>query len=123
MAFKKQKNICKNLNKKTKEIYFSKNTSNGVIGNKQFWNTVTPFLTSKGFLRNEDIAFLIGNKTVKDCHELAKEFKEYYINIVQNTLEKQPLNCKIPIIKNPLKKPLLKPINVILALNLLRNIF
>ena len=24
-------------------------------------------------------------QTVTDCHELAKEFNEYYINIVQNT--------------------------------------
>ena len=56
LAFEKQKNICKNLNKKTKKNYFSKITSNGVMGNKQFWNTVKPFLTSKGFLHNEDIA-------------------------------------------------------------------
>ena len=81
LAFKKQKNIYKNLNKKTKKNYFSKITSNGVMGNKQFWKTVKPFLTSKGFLYNEDIAYLhIGDKTVTDCNELAKEFNEYYIN-------------------------------------------
>ena len=55
------------------------------MGNKQFWNTVKPFLTSKGFLHNEDIAINIDNKTVTDCHELAKKFNEYYINIVTNT--------------------------------------
>ena len=33
LAFKKQKNICKNLNKKTKKNYFSKINSNGVMGN------------------------------------------------------------------------------------------
>ena len=85
LAFKKQKNICKNLNKKMKKNYFSKITSNGVLRNKQFWNTVKPFLTSNGFLRNEDTAFHIGDKTVTDCNELAKEFNEYYINIIQNT--------------------------------------
>ena len=37
LAFKKQKNICKNLNKKVKKNYFSKITSNGVMGNKQFF--------------------------------------------------------------------------------------
>ena len=51
------------------------------MGNKQFWKTVKPFLTSKGFLHNEDIAYLdIGDKTVTNCNELAKEFNEYYIN-------------------------------------------
>ena len=55
------------------------------MGKKQFWNTAKPFLTSIGFLHNEDIALHIGGKTVTDCHELAKELSEYYINIVQNT--------------------------------------
>ena len=39
--------------------------------NKQFWNTVKPFLTSKGFLHNDDTALHIDNKTVTDCNELA----------------------------------------------------
>ena len=94
LAFKKQKNICKNLNKKTKKNYFSKITSNGVMGNKQFRDTVKPFLTSKGFLQNEDIAVHIGNMTVRDCHELAKEFNEYYINIVQNTTGKATIKLQ-----------------------------
>ena len=34
LAFKKQKNICKNLNKKTRKNYFSKITSDGIMGNK-----------------------------------------------------------------------------------------
>ena len=74
LAFKIQKNICKDFNKKTKKNYFSKITSNGVIGNKQFWNTVKPFLTYKGFPHNEDIALHIGDKTVTDCNELSTEF-------------------------------------------------
>ena len=88
LAFKKQKNICKNLNKKTKKNYFSKITSKGTMGNKQFWNRVKPFLTSKGFLHNDDIALRIGDNIVTDCNELAKEFNEYYMNIVQNTTGK-----------------------------------
>ena len=96
LAFTKQMNICKNLNKKTKKNYFSKITSNGVMGNKQFRDTVKPFLTSKGFLQNEDIAVHIGNMTVTDCHELAKEFNEYYINIVQNTTGKANIKLQGP---------------------------
>ena len=88
LAFKKQKNICKSLNKRTKKNYFSKITSNGVMGNKQFLNTVKPFLMSKGFLHNQDIAFHIVDKTVTDCNALAKEFNKYYIDIVQKQLEK-----------------------------------
>ena len=93
-AFKKQENISKNLNKKAKKNYFSKITSNGVIENKQFWNTVKPFVTSKGFLHNEDIGLHIGDKTVTDCSELAKEFNKYYINIAQNTTGKATIKLQ-----------------------------
>ena len=65
-----------------KQNYFSENISNGVMGNKQFWNTVKPFLVSKGFLHNEDIALHISDKTVADSNELVKEFNKHYINIV-----------------------------------------
>ena len=44
------------------------------MGNKQFWNTVKPFLKFKGFLRKEDIALHNGHDTVTDCSELAKAF-------------------------------------------------
>ena len=77
LAFKKQENICKMG-----------------MGNKQFWNTVKPFVTSKGFLHNEDIALHIGDKTVTDCNELAKEFNKYYINIAQNTTGKATIKLQ-----------------------------
>ena len=92
------------------------------MGNKQFWNTVQPFLMAKGFLHNEDIVLHIGDKTVTDCNELAKEFNEYYINIVQNTTRKATIKFIVPIMINSLQKPLLKP-NIILALDLLKNTF
>ena len=52
------------------------------MGNEQFQNTAKPFLTSKCFLYNKNIALNTGDKTVTDCNELAEEFNEYYINIV-----------------------------------------
>ena len=58
------------------------------MGYKQFWKTVKPFLTSK------DITLHTGDKTVTDCNELAKEFSEYYINIVQNTTRKTTIKLQ-----------------------------
>ena len=68
LAFQKQKNIYKNLNKKSKKNYFSKITFNGVMGNKQFWNKVKPFLIYKAFLHKEHIARHIGDKTLTNCN-------------------------------------------------------
>ena len=59
-------------------------------------NTVKPFLTSKGFLYNQDIALHIDDKTVTDCNESAKEFNECYINLVQNTTQKATINFQGP---------------------------
>ena len=93
------------------------------MGNKQFWNTVKPFLAPKDFLHNEDIALNIGDKTATDCNELAKKFNEYYINIVQNPTGEATIklqgsnNDKCTVETN------LKPISTILILNLLRNTF
>ena len=36
--------------------YFTKIASNGVTGNKHFWNAVKPFLTFRGFLHDGKIA-------------------------------------------------------------------
>ena len=85
LSFKKQENFCNNLSKKIKRKYFTKIASKGVTGNKDFWNAVKPFPTSKGFLHNDDIAINFDNRAMTDDKELSNIFNEYYINIVQNT--------------------------------------
>ena len=64
------------------------------MGKKQFWNIFKHFLTSKGFLHNEDIALHIGDKFATGCNELAKEVNEYYMNIVQNTTGKATIKLQ-----------------------------
>ena len=63
----------------------SKIASKAVTRNKGFWNALKPFLTSKGFLHNDDIAVNFGNRTIKYDKELSKIFSKYYIDFVQNT--------------------------------------
>ena len=59
-------------------------------GSKKFWSTVKPFLSSKGFIHNNDITIEINNKTIKDKSELAQTFNSHYINIVESTIGKHP---------------------------------
>ena len=54
LACKKAKNICNLFDKKSEKDYFKKTTEDGVMSNRKFWNTVKPFLTSKGFLHNDN---------------------------------------------------------------------
>ena len=90
LAYKKAKNLCNSSNKKAKETYFENATENGIIGSKRFWSTVKPFLLSKGFIHNNDIAIEIDNKIIEDESELAKTFNFHYNTIVKSTTGKHP---------------------------------
>ena len=49
-SYKKQRNKCVSLRRKSITQHFSKITSKGIMTNKQFWKTMKPFLTNKGCL-------------------------------------------------------------------------
>ena len=72
MAYKKTKNICNLLNNKAKKEYFKKATVDGVMSNRKFQNTVKPFLTSKGFLHNDNISIDINGNIVEDEQKSTK---------------------------------------------------
>ena len=90
LAYKKAKNLCNSLNKKAKKAYFEKATENGIMGSEKFWITVKLFLSSKGFIHNNDITIEINNKIIEDKSELAKTFNSHYINIVKSTTGTHP---------------------------------
>ena len=52
---KKIKNKCNNLIKKSKKSYFQENASKRSAPSKSLWNTVKPFISSKGTLSNDNI--------------------------------------------------------------------
>ena len=55
------------------------------MSNRKFWNTVKPFLASKGFLQNDNTSVDINGNIVEDEQKLTKEFNSYYINIAKAT--------------------------------------
>ena len=52
-----------------------------VTENKDFWDAVKPFLTSKGFLNSDDKAIDFDKGTITDNKELSKMFNKYHISI------------------------------------------
>ena len=50
LMFKKQRNICVSLRRKSIKNHLKKITEKGITTNKDFWNFVKPFLTNKGFI-------------------------------------------------------------------------
>ena len=84
-SYKKQRNKCVSLRRKSITQHFSKITSKGIMTNKQFWKTMKPFLTNKGCLENNDIILLDGEEMITNDRILAKRFNEHYINIVERS--------------------------------------
>ena len=83
--YKKQRNKCVSLWRKSITQYFSKITSKGIMTNKQFWKAMIPFLTNKGCLGNNDIILRDGEEVIANDKILAKHFNEHYVNTVESS--------------------------------------
>ena len=90
--YKKQRNKCVSLRKKAMKSYFKTITSNGMMSNKTFWNTVKPFITNKNGLTNNDITITHNNTAITDEKQLTELFNQYYVNIVETSSGVKPLS-------------------------------
>ena len=101
LAYKKIKNKCNNLLKKSKK-YFQENANEGSVSNKSFWNTVEPFISNKGTLSNDniiiesadditlkvkngDLVSIKAKDEIRDEHILVEMFNNHYINIAEKS--------------------------------------
>ena len=60
--YKKQRNKCVSLRRKSIKKYFNDITSYGIATNKNFLNLIKPFLTNKVHLNHQDITIFDGKK-------------------------------------------------------------
>ena len=51
--YKKQRNLCVNLLRKTKTEYFQKLNVKDLSNNRKFWKTIKPFFSNKGLNSNK----------------------------------------------------------------------
>ena len=89
-SYKKQRNKCVSLRRKSITQYFSKITSKVIMANKQFWKAMIPFLTNKGCLENNDIILRDGEEVIANDKILAKHFNEHYVNTVESSSGFEP---------------------------------
>ena len=102
LAYKKIKNKCNNLLRKSKKKYFQENANEGSVSNKSFWNTVKPFISNKGTLSNDniiiesaddiilkvkngDLVSIKAKDEIRDEHILVEMFNNHYINIADKS--------------------------------------
>ena len=74
-AYKKQRNKCVKIRRKSIKRYMDKISEKGIETNKSFWNFIKPFMTNKGMIANK---------------ELSQIFNKHYINIVEKSCGNKP---------------------------------
>ena len=85
-AYKKQRSKCVSLRRKCIKQHLAKITEKGITASKEFWNFIKPFLTNKGFSKNNDITLKNKKEIITNEKKLANLFNNYYINIVEMTV-------------------------------------
>ena len=83
--YKKQRNKCFSMRKKSIKQYFSNIASKLIVTNREFWKKMKRFLTNKGCLDNSNIMLRDDNEMKTDDKRLAKLFNEHYTSIVERS--------------------------------------
>ena len=76
-AFKKQKNYCNRLRKRTRRDHYNKLDVKKVTDNTKFWDTVCPLFSDKGGIRDK-IVLVENNEIITGSVEIAETFNEYF---------------------------------------------
>ena len=79
--FRKQRNLCVSLLRKTKRSYYSNLNEKNVIDNRKFQKTVKPILSNK-FVNNEKITLVDNGKIITNDKEIAKVLN-FFSNIIK----------------------------------------
>ena len=87
-AYKKQRNKCVKIRRKSIKRYMDKISEKDIETNKSFCNFIKPFMTKKGMIANKDITLIDGKNVITDGYELSQIFNKHYINIVEKSCGK-----------------------------------
>ena len=80
--FRKQRNLCASLLRKTKRSYCSNLNEKNVIDNRKFWKTVKPMLSNK-FVYSEKLTLVDNEKIIANDKEIANVLNDFFSNIIK----------------------------------------
>ena len=78
--YKKQRNFCVDLLRKTKRSYFEQINVKNISDNKKFWNTIKTFFSNKG-LNSNKLMLTENDKLISEELLLARTMIEHFNNI------------------------------------------
>ena len=81
-AYKKQKNYCNRLYKRTRKEYLDNLNVRNITDNKKFWRTVKPFFSDKGGTRDK-IVLVEEENIINNDAEIAQTFNDFFDGAVK----------------------------------------
>ena len=82
-AYKRQKNYCNRLYKRTRKEFYANLNINEITDNKKFWRTIKPFFGNKGGSRDK-IVLVEGDRIINDDAEIAQTFNDHFDGAVKS---------------------------------------
>ena len=79
-AFKKQRNYCVKLLRKTKRNYYQNLDLKNLSDNRKFWKTVKPIFSGK-VQTSSSVTLVENNQVISNDTAIAEIFNEYFVNI------------------------------------------
>ena len=79
-SYKKQRNFCVNLLRKTKKDYFNDLNIKNITDYKAFWKTIKPYFSNKG-LNSSSLILSEKNKIVTNDQDIANIMNNYFTGI------------------------------------------
>ena len=83
VAFKRQRNKCVSLLRKTKKLYFGNLKSSDVCDNKKFWKSVKPLFNEQA-VTTDSISLIENNAIVSDDAKVSEIFNNFFGSAVTN---------------------------------------
>ena len=108
-AFKKQRNFCVKLLRKTKSDYYRNLDLGDLTDNRKFWKTVKPVFSNE-VQTNSSIILIEDGKMITEDLKIAEIFNHYFTNITENLgiYEDQTLLSSTNGINDPVEKAIRK---------------
>ena len=76
LAYKKERNTCVLLRRKSLKKHLKSITDKGISNNKSFWKFIESFLTNKGFIVSNDITLVENDGVATDEKTLPGTFNK-----------------------------------------------
>ena len=81
--FRKQRHFVTKLKRKSMKTYFLERCSGGTKSS-DFWKTIKPFLSKKGFGWEQTIVFNESDKIVNDQKEVANHLNNFFSTVAES---------------------------------------